>query len=289
MATPGRFLECIVAPSFEPDAFEWLTTKPSWRNSVRLVELGQPIGPDSPAPNGFDLRRVEGGLLVQDWDRLQDDPTSGTVATERAPTDAERADLDFAWRICSAVKSNAIVLVKNRQLLGVGAGQMSRLDSVRIAVEKAGDSRPGRRPRLRRLLPLPRRPRPGREGRSLRHHPARRLQEGRRNPGRLQRAQHGHDPDRSAAFPPLRGRTCDRIEPRSQLTWRRMVRASSRNSARRHRPRYRLGADLVQPEPGSFSVFHGRRPTLLRVGTASHRQYRRSSGWLPSPLRRPTP
>lgn len=138
MATPGRFLECIVAPSFEPEAFEWLTTKPSWRNSVRLVELGERVGPGSPAPGGFDLRRVEGGLLVQDWDRLQGDPTSGTVATERAPTEAEKADLDFAWRVCSAVKSNAIVIVKDRQLLGVGAGQMSRLDSVKIAVEKAG-------------------------------------------------------------------------------------------------------------------------------------------------------
>src|SRR5207244_4807619 len=64
---------------------------------------------------------------------------AGTVATRRAPTAAERADLDFAWRVCQAVKSNAIVLVKDRQLVGVGAGQMSRLDSVRIACEKAGD------------------------------------------------------------------------------------------------------------------------------------------------------
>jgi phosphoribosylaminoimidazolecarboxamide formyltransferase/IMP cyclohydrolase len=138
MGAPGRFLECILAPGFEPDALQFLTTKPTWRHSVRLLDLGAPIGPDTAAPRGFDVRRVEGGLLVQDWDRLQEDPTAGSIPTRRQPTDAERADLDFAWRVCSAVKSNAIVLVKDRQLLGVGAGQMSRLDSVRIAVEKAG-------------------------------------------------------------------------------------------------------------------------------------------------------
>ncbi len=143
MATPGRFLECVLAPGFEPDALEWLTTKPSWRNSVRLLDLGGPIGPDTASPSGFDLRRIEGGLLVQDWDRLQSDPIGGKVPTKRPPTDAERADLDFAWRICSAVKSNAIVLVKDRQLVGVGAGQMSRLDSVKIAVAKAGERAKG--------------------------------------------------------------------------------------------------------------------------------------------------
>ena len=65
-------------------------------------------------------------------------PGSGTVPTARAPSEAERADLEFAWRVCAAVKSNAIVLANDRQVVGVGAGQMSRLDSVRIAVEKAG-------------------------------------------------------------------------------------------------------------------------------------------------------
>jgi phosphoribosylaminoimidazolecarboxamide formyltransferase/IMP cyclohydrolase len=139
LAAPGRFVECILAPGFEPDAFRHLTTKPTWRNSVRLVELGAPIGPEAAPPAGFDLRRVEGGLLVQDWDRLQADPAAGKVPTKRTPADAERDDLDFAWRVVSAVKSNAIVLVKGRQLVGVGAGQMSRVDSVRIAVEKAGD------------------------------------------------------------------------------------------------------------------------------------------------------
>ena len=143
MAAPGRFLEAIVAPGFEPDAFAWLTTKPTWKNSVRLLDLGAPIGPDAPRPTGFDLRRVEGGLLVQSWDEMEADPASGTVPTKRAPGDAERAALGFAWRVCQAVKSNAIVLARGQQLIGVGAGQMSRLDSVRIAVQKAGDRAKG--------------------------------------------------------------------------------------------------------------------------------------------------
>jgi phosphoribosylaminoimidazolecarboxamide formyltransferase/IMP cyclohydrolase len=143
LCEPGRFIEAIVAPGFEPDAFKLLTTKPTWKNSVRLLALGAPIGPDSTAPRGFDLRRVEGGLLVQDWDSMDPDPASGHVASKRAPTDEERASLGFAWRICQAVKSNAIVLAKGRQLIGVGAGQMSRLDSVRIAVSKAGEKAKG--------------------------------------------------------------------------------------------------------------------------------------------------
>jgi phosphoribosylaminoimidazolecarboxamide formyltransferase / IMP cyclohydrolase len=138
MCRPGRFLEAVLAPGYDDNAFQWLTTKPSWRESVRLVDLGGPIGPDSPSPSGFDLRRLEGGLLVQDFDQLEVHPETGSVPTQRAPSDQEKQDLSFAWRVCSAVRSNAIVLAKDGQLIGVGAGQMSRLDSVKIAVEKAG-------------------------------------------------------------------------------------------------------------------------------------------------------
>jgi phosphoribosylaminoimidazolecarboxamide formyltransferase/IMP cyclohydrolase len=138
MCTPGRFLEAIVAPGFEPAALELLTTKPTWKNSVRLVDLGQPIGPADPVPGGLDLRRIEGGLLAQSWDQVGFDPGALRVVSLRAPSARELTDLSFAWRVCAMVKSNAIVLAKDGQLLGVGAGQMSRLDSVRIAVEKAG-------------------------------------------------------------------------------------------------------------------------------------------------------
>jgi phosphoribosylaminoimidazolecarboxamide formyltransferase/IMP cyclohydrolase len=140
MTEPGRFLEAILAPGFEPEALGVLTTRPTWKNSVRLLALDGPIGLDSFRPGGFDLRRVVGGLLVQDWDSIGEDPlTEGQVPTKRPPTAEERRALAFAWRACAAVKSNAIVLASGCQLVGVGAGQMSRLDSVRIAVEKAGD------------------------------------------------------------------------------------------------------------------------------------------------------
>jgi len=143
MGQPGRFLEAVLAPGFDEDALEWLTTKPSWKNSVRLIDLEAPLGPDAPPAAGFDLRRIEGGLLVQDWDQLEADPATGLVPTRRSPTEVERHDLAFAWRVCAAVKSNAIVLARDGQVVGVGAGQMSRLDSVRIAVEKAGARAPG--------------------------------------------------------------------------------------------------------------------------------------------------
>jgi phosphoribosylaminoimidazolecarboxamide formyltransferase / IMP cyclohydrolase len=138
MCQPGRFIEAILAPGFDDDALDWLKTRPTWRNSVRLLDLGAPITPGGTGPAGFDLRRVEGGLLVQSWDTVEPDPATDAAATSRAPNDAERRDLDFAWRVCAHVKSNAIVLAKNAQVVGVGAGQMSRFDSVRIAVEKAG-------------------------------------------------------------------------------------------------------------------------------------------------------
>jgi phosphoribosylaminoimidazolecarboxamide formyltransferase/IMP cyclohydrolase len=139
MCQPGRFLEAILAPGFEPAALDLLTTKPTWKNSVRLIELGDRIGPADPPPSGLDLRRIEGGLLAQSWDQVEPDPGSGRVVTKRSPTESEGRDLGFAWRVCSMVKSNAIVVARGGQLLGVGAGQMSRLDSVRIAVEKSGD------------------------------------------------------------------------------------------------------------------------------------------------------
>ena len=142
MAAPGRFIEAVIAPSFEPEAMEVLSTRPPWRNSVRLLATGGPIGPGE-AATGLDLRRVEGGLLAQSWDAMEADPAEGSVPTRRQPSAEERVALAFAWRACQAVKSNAIVLARGTQLVGVGAGQMSRLDSVRIAVQKAGERAKG--------------------------------------------------------------------------------------------------------------------------------------------------
>ncbi|QGJ70534.1 Bifunctional phosphoribosylaminoimidazolecarboxamide formyltransferase/IMP cyclohydrolase [Planctomycetales bacterium 10988] len=135
LAEPGRFIEAVVAPDYSPEALEILTTKPKWKKSVRLLKVG-----DMPArPNGWEYRRVDGGMLVQGRDYEADAVESFEVKTKRAPTEAEMKDLIFGWNIVRHVKSNAIVLVKDRALIGVGAGQMSRVDSVMISLEKAGD------------------------------------------------------------------------------------------------------------------------------------------------------
>ena len=88
-------------------------------------------------PGERDLRRVSGGLLVQDRDAESEDRDLMTVVTERVPTEAEWGDLLFAWRVAKHVKSNAIVLARDLATIGVGAGQMSRVDSVRLSLEKA--------------------------------------------------------------------------------------------------------------------------------------------------------
>jgi phosphoribosylaminoimidazolecarboxamide formyltransferase/IMP cyclohydrolase len=138
IAEPGRFLEAILAPRFEPEAVRILTTRPTWKASVRLVEMGD-LGGSPPHAGLWELRRVSGGLLVQTPDVEPDPRGDWKVVTNRQPTDAELCDLDFACRVAKHVKSNAIVLVQDRQVLGVGAGQMSRVDSVEIAVRKAGE------------------------------------------------------------------------------------------------------------------------------------------------------
>ena len=132
---PNRFIECIIAPAYSAKALEALTTRPSWKNNVRLLRTGPMTRMGS---SFFDYRRIDGGLLVQDWDDTTDDFARAETKTRRAPTETEAADLRFAWLIAKHVKSNAIVLAKDGMVVGVGAGQMSRVDSTRIAIEKAG-------------------------------------------------------------------------------------------------------------------------------------------------------
>ncbi len=135
LTEPKRFVECVIAPDFSPKAFEVLTTRPTWKNSVRLLRTG-PLTALAP---GMDYRRVRGGLLVQARDSGTDELASAKVVTKRAPAAGELADLSFAWKVCKHVKSNAIVLVKGGMVVGVGAGQMSRIDSTGIAIKKAGE------------------------------------------------------------------------------------------------------------------------------------------------------
>ncbi|MFL5242157.1 MAG: bifunctional phosphoribosylaminoimidazolecarboxamide formyltransferase/IMP cyclohydrolase [Gemmataceae bacterium] len=133
---PNRFVECIIAPDYSPAALEILTTRPTWKKNVRLLRTG-PLTDQAKRPPALDFRRVDGGLLVQTPDRGGDNFTHAKVVTERQPTAKEMADLRFAWLVCKHVKSNAIVLARDGMVVGVGAGQMSRVDSVRMAVRKS--------------------------------------------------------------------------------------------------------------------------------------------------------
>ncbi len=142
ISEPNRFVECIVAPSYTDAAFQVLTTRPSWKKNVRILRAGSLDGADHRSAN-LDYRRIRGGLLVQDRDASGDDFAQLKVVTKRAPTEEELRNLRFAWLVCKHVKSNAIVLGKGGKIVGVGAGQMSRVDSVHMAVRKAGERSKG--------------------------------------------------------------------------------------------------------------------------------------------------
>jgi phosphoribosylaminoimidazolecarboxamide formyltransferase/IMP cyclohydrolase len=127
----STFVEVLLAPGFEEGTLETLTRKPS----IRVLESRERRRAN---PGEQDLRRVLGGLLVQDRDAETEDRDAMTAVTRVAPTEAQWGDLLFAWRVCKHVKSNAIVIARDLATIGIGAGQMSRVDSVRLAVEKAG-------------------------------------------------------------------------------------------------------------------------------------------------------
>jgi phosphoribosylaminoimidazolecarboxamide formyltransferase/IMP cyclohydrolase len=126
------FLECVIAPDFTPDALEKLRTK----KNLRLLRVGTMLPADY---EELVMKRVGGGLAVQDRDRTGGaELAAARLATKREPTAEERGALELAWRVCKHVKSNAIVLAKGNATVGIGAGQMSRVVSVEIAVKKAG-------------------------------------------------------------------------------------------------------------------------------------------------------
>jgi phosphoribosylaminoimidazolecarboxamide formyltransferase/IMP cyclohydrolase len=125
----GTFYEIVAAPHFHPDALETFRT----RKNLRVVEVPVPLA------RGLDYKRVSGGFLVQQQMALVFPESAWNVVTERAPTTAEWLDLRFAWRVGALVKSNAIVLALDQRTVGIGAGQMSRIDSARVAVMKAHD------------------------------------------------------------------------------------------------------------------------------------------------------
>jgi phosphoribosylaminoimidazolecarboxamide formyltransferase/IMP cyclohydrolase len=128
-ALGSQFVEVLLAPRFDAEALEVLTQK----KNVRLLELQ-----DWPEPaGGLEAKPVIGGLLVQDRDAVSETPDQMRVMTAKTPTEREWDDLRFAWQVCRHVRSNAIVIASGGATIGIGAGQMSRVDAVNIAIEKA--------------------------------------------------------------------------------------------------------------------------------------------------------
>ncbi|QDT07947.1 Bifunctional purine biosynthesis protein PurH [Rubripirellula lacrimiformis] len=139
LCEPGLFIEAIVAPDFSAEAVGLLTSKPRWRENVRLMQVGRLDTPPSPIQRRF----ISGGVLVQDADRMTSSMLQWKTVTKTKVADELWDDVSFAWEMVRHVKSNAIVLAKDTSLIGVGAGQMSRVDSVEISIDKAGDRAQG--------------------------------------------------------------------------------------------------------------------------------------------------
>jgi phosphoribosylaminoimidazolecarboxamide formyltransferase/IMP cyclohydrolase len=133
----SHFVDCVIAPEYSPEALALLAKK----KNIRLLRTGLPITHDAdPEPK---MKKVKGGLLIQTYDNLPLDPSSLKVVTKRAPTDEELRSMLFAWKVCKHVWSNAIILAKGERVVGIGAGQMSRVDSSMIAAHKAKENARG--------------------------------------------------------------------------------------------------------------------------------------------------
>jgi len=129
------FYEIVIAPDYEPEALKLLKGK----KDLRILVAELPPGYGKAESGYLDFRRVKGGFLIQSSDSLPEDSVSLKTVTKRKPTPAEIKALLFAWRAVKHIKSNAIVLAKGKTLLGMGAGQPSRIVSAKVAIEKAGD------------------------------------------------------------------------------------------------------------------------------------------------------
>ena len=127
------FFEIVIAPGFAEGVVDVLEA----RKNLRILDISAIGSPAAKPP--LDIRPIRGGVLIQDPDTEVDDADEWKVVTERQPTDQERADLEYAWSVARLVKSNAIVFAKDNAVVGLGAGQPNRLESVGIAVRKAGD------------------------------------------------------------------------------------------------------------------------------------------------------
>jgi len=137
LGASGFFAEVIVAPDYEPQAVEIIRTLKTWGGRVRLIQTG-PIDRSKTDHVEYDVRCVVGGLLLQKRDLVGWDPEHLTYPTKVRPNAAQVEDLKLAWLVAKHTKSNTIVLTKNKKVLGVGAGQMNRVESGQIAVKHAG-------------------------------------------------------------------------------------------------------------------------------------------------------
>lgn len=135
-----KFIEALVAPDFDPAAVEAvLNSDKKWRKSIRLIKArGLPL-----SPNPIEYRAVSGGMLVQHLDVRRVQPSQMKVVTSVQPDDRTMQELFYAWTFCKHFKSNAIVVARNKALLGYGAGQTNRVDSTKHALERAGDKARG--------------------------------------------------------------------------------------------------------------------------------------------------
>ncbi len=136
------FFEAVIAPGFAEEALPVLTESKRWGADLRLLQTA-PLTNQNGAREGYDTKKIVGGLLVQQRDLRVQTPDGLTVVTQREPTAEEVQELLFAWRVVRHVKSNAIALTRGRQVVGIGAGQMNRVQSVRLAVGQAGDKAQG--------------------------------------------------------------------------------------------------------------------------------------------------
>ena len=141
------FVEIIIAPSYSPEAVALLSKS----KDLRILEAP----PVEMRARAMEFRGIVGGMLVQEYDRVAEDPPEMRVLSHRQPTDTELADLRYAWRCVKHVKSNAVVLVKERVMIGMGAGQTNRVTSARLAVESAGARASGSVSASDALIPFP--------------------------------------------------------------------------------------------------------------------------------------
>jgi phosphoribosylaminoimidazolecarboxamide formyltransferase/IMP cyclohydrolase len=136
----GSLYHAIIAPAYDADALQMLRERSGWGNDLRILEAGRTLSGEG---SNLDFKRVSGGLLVQDVDAHALQESDLKIVTQRAPSEDEMRDLLFAWKCVKHVKSNAITIAKGGILIGVGAGQMNRVNSVELAIKQAADRSAG--------------------------------------------------------------------------------------------------------------------------------------------------